>query len=100
MSIVIASIVAAIVGIALRNIIGYLQTPETGSFEIKKSLASGIIGFLVGIPVIIVSFEAAFGELTEIPETTQLTIFAVQIVAIAGFDALTKGGFKAATKRT
>ena len=91
MSIVLASIVAAIVGIALRNIIGYLQTPDGGSFDVKKSLASGIIGFLVGIPVIVVAFETAFGELESIPETTQLTIFAVQIVAIAGFDALTKG---------
>jgi len=99
MSIVIGSIVAAIVGIALRNIIGYLQTSETGSFDVKKSLASGIIGFLVGIPVIITAFEAAFGELDSIPETTQLTIFAVQVMAIAGFDALTKGGFKAATKK-
>ncbi len=99
MSIIIASVVAAIVGIALRNIIGYLQTPDGGTFDVKKSLASAIIGFLVGIPVIVVAFEAAFGEVDSIPETTQLTIFAVQIVAIAGFDALTKGGFKAAANK-
>ena len=47
MSIVLASVVAAIVGIALRNIIGYLQTPDGGTFDVKKSLASAIIVFIV-----------------------------------------------------
>ena len=98
MSIVIASIVAAIGGIALRNIIGYLQTPDTGKFEIKKSLASAIIGFLVGIPLVVTAFEAVFGQADSIPETVQLSIFAIQIAAIAGIDSLTKGGFKAASK--
>ena len=98
MSIVIASVVAAVAGLGVRNIIGYLRATDTEPFDIKKSLASGIIGFLVGIPLIITAFEGAFGELESLPETTQLAIFASQVLIISGIDAVTKGGFKAATK--
>lgn len=96
MSIVIASVVAAVAGLAVRNIIGYLRASDTEPFDTKKSLASGIIGFLIGIPIIITAFEGAFGELENLPETTQLAIFAAQVLIISGVDAITKGGFKAA----
>jgi len=99
MSIVVASIVAAVTGIALRNIMGYLQAEDDKPFDIRKSLASGIIAVMVGIPVIVAAFEGAFGESESIPETAQLVIFTIQVSAIAGFDALTKGGFKAAKRR-
>ena len=52
---------------------------------------------MAGIPIVVAAFEGAFGELESISDT-KLTIFAVQVGAIAGFDALVKGGFKAAKK--
>ena len=95
MSIVMASIAAAIVGIAIRNIIGYLNTPEGEGFDIRKALASGIIGFVVGIPVIVTAFSSLLEGVEEISEAAQLTGFVVQVIAIAGLDAVAKGGLKA-----
>ncbi len=53
------------------------------------------MAFLIGLPVVITAFTAGFEGVEIIPETAQVTLFAVQISAIAGFDALAKGGLKA-----
>ena len=95
MSIALAAIVASITGVVLRNLIGYLQE---SSFDTKKSVASAIVAFLIGLPVVITAFTAGFEGVETIPETAQLTLFAVQITAIAGFDALAKSGLKARSK--
>ncbi len=45
-------------------------------------MASVIIGFMAGIPIVVAAFEGAFGDLESIAETTRLTIFAVQVHAL------------------
>lgn len=97
MSIAIAAIVAAVGGIAARNIIGWLKATE--EFNVRHAAASGGIAVIIGVPVIIAAFSAAFEGIEAISEEAQLTLFLVQVAAIAGFDALAKGGVKAAVKK-
>ena len=95
MSIVVATVVATVVGIGARNVTGWLRsTPET-PFDLRQAAASGIIGVVVGIPVVAGSFSALFESIDEISEIAQLSAFVLQIAAIAGFEALAKGTFKA-----
>lgn len=97
MSIAIAAIVAAVVGIGARNIIGWLKDDE--SFNVRHAAASGGIAVIIGIPVIITAFSATFEAGESLSEEAQLTLFLIQVAAIAGFDALAKGGVKAAVKK-
>lgn len=99
MSIILASVVAAIGGLGLRNILGYLRSTPDTPFDIRQSLSSAMIGALIGIPAIVVVFEAAFGDLESLPETTQLVLFFSQLAAIAGIESIGKGSIKAITAR-
>lgn len=94
MSIVVATFVAAIAGIAVRNGLGYLQSGSDG-FDIRKSIASAITGFIIGVPVAAVAFEAAFENTAQISEVGQVLIFFVQLGFIAGVDATVKSGLRA-----
>ena len=96
LSIALAAVLAGVIGVAARNIVGWLKTEEP--FNIRHSVGSGIVAFIIGVPVIITGFQAAFTDVESIPEEAQLFVFLTQIGAIAGFDALTKGGMKAAVK--
>ena len=97
MSIAIAAIVAAVGGIVARNVIGWLKAE--GKFNVRHAAASGGIAVIIGVPVIIAAFSAAFEGIEAISEEAQLTLFLVQVAAIAGFDSLAKGGVKAAVKK-
>lgn len=97
MSIVLATLVAAITGIAIRNSLGYLQSGSEG-FDIRKSVASAITGFLVGVPTIAVAFQTAFENTPEISPIGQLMLFFIQVGFIAGVDATVKSGLKARAK--
>ena len=94
MSIAMAAIVAGIAGVAATNVIAWLRTEN--SFNIRHSVASGILAFVVGIPLIVTAFREAIPIDGVISEEAQLSLFAIQIAAIAGFDRLAKGGFNAA----
>jgi len=96
MSIAIAAVVATILGVAARNIEGWLKGKD--SFNIRHAAASGGVAFIVGLPLVIATFDAAFAEVESISEQAQLMLFVLQIAAIAGVDALTKGGLRAAAK--
>jgi len=96
MSIAIAAIVAAGTGVVLRNVVGYLGNSE--GFDPKQSAASAIMALIIAIPTIVAGFTIAFKELDSIPEEAQLVLFVVQVGTVAGFDALLKGGAKAAAK--
>lgn len=94
MSIAIAAVVAAIGGVGARNIIGWLQ--DSAGFNIRHSAASAGIAVIIGIPIIITGFTGAFAGVETITEEAQVILFLMQVAAIAGFDALAKGGAKAA----
>ncbi len=96
MSIAIASVVAGVTGVAARNIVGWLKGGR--EFDVRNSVASGIIAFLIGVPVIVTGFQAAFSGTETIPAEAQLSLFVIQVAGIAGIDALSKGGLKAAIK--
>lgn len=96
MSIAIAAVVAGVVGVGARNILGWLKAEA--QFNIRHAVASGIIAFIIGVPLIVTAFSAAFNEIESIPEEAQLAIFFLQVASIAGLDALTKAGAKAAGK--
>ncbi len=90
MSIAIATIVAAVIGVSLQNLTGWLGN-KTG-FDLRKAISSGIIAIVIGIPVIAGGFTAAFSDVESIPEEAQLVLFTIQVGAIAGFGAFAKGG--------
>jgi len=96
MSIAIAAITAGIAGVAATNIIGWLK--NDGGFNIRNSVASGIIAFITAVPLTVTAFSAAFQGVESISQEAQLSIFVLQVGSIAGFDTLTKGGLKAAVK--
>ena len=91
-----AAVVAAAVGVGLQNLTGWLG--NKGGFDARKAASSAIIAVIIGIPVIVAGFTAAFSEVETIPEQAQLVLFVIQIGAVAGFGALAKGGAKAAAK--
>lgn len=94
MSIALAAIVAAATGVVLRNIVGYLG--NSTDFDPKQSAASAIMALVIAIPTIVAGFTAGFGEVESIPQEAQLVLFVIQVGTVAGFDALLKGGAKAA----
>lgn len=96
MTIAIASLVSAVAGVGARNIVAWLKDSE--SFNIRHSVASGIVAFLVAIPAQVAAFSAMFADVETIPIEAQLAVFVVQVTSVAGFDALTKGGVAAAVK--
>ena len=96
MSIALAAVVATVLGVAARNIEGWLKS--NGNFNIRHAAASAGVAFIVGLPLVIAAFSGAFAEVEAIAQEAQLMIFVLQIAAIAGIDALTKGGLKAAAK--
>jgi len=93
MSIALAAVVAAIAGIAARNIEGWLKSD--GTFNIRHAAASGGIAVIVGIPIIVSAFSAITENVEALSEEAQLSVFLLQVIAIAGFDALAKGAAKA-----
>jgi len=94
MSIVVASVVAAVAGVGARNIIGWLK--DATGFNVRNAAASAGVAVIVGIPLVTTAFVTAFEGVSSISDHAQLTLFVTQIAAIAGFDALAKGGFRAA----
>lgn len=98
MSLVVSTLVAATVGIVIRNGLGYLNSGSEG-FDKKKSIASAIIGFMTGVPLVGSAFLLAFPPTTTpLPEVAQLLIFFVQVGAVAGIESMTKTGLKARAK--
>lgn len=81
------------IGVPLQNIVGWLK--NSTAFNLRNAAASGIIAFVVGITIIGPSIEAIPDDITDV---AKLTLFAAMIASIAGFDALAKNSFKAASK--
>jgi ABC-type amino acid transport system permease subunit len=98
MSIIVAASLAAILGLGVRNSLGYLRNTEE-PFDIRQALASGLIGVILGIPSVVIVFEAAFGDVESLPETTQLVLFFSQVAAVAGIEAIGKSSVKAVVAR-
>ncbi|MCH9659075.1 hypothetical protein K0U27_10405 [archaeon] len=92
---VIATIVIVLLGVMLQNLLGWLKSKE--SFDIRSTLASTIIAFVVGITIIGPQIEAIQGQM--LSELSELTIVASLIASIAGFDILTKNVFKIANQK-
>ena len=97
MSIALAAVLAGVAGVGARNIVGWLKSND--QFNVRNSVASGLIAFITSVPLIITGFSAAFQNVESLPEETQLLIFITQVGTVAGFDALAKGGMTAAIKK-
>ena len=92
---VLATIIIVTVGLMLQNLLGWLKSKE--SYDIKNTLASTIIAFVVGITIIGPQIEVIQNQM--LSELSQLTIFASLVASIAGFDTLTKNALKVANKK-
>ena len=92
---VLATIIIVTVGLMLQNLLGWLKSKE--SYDIKNTLASTIIAFVVGITIIGPQIEVIQNQM--LSELSQLTIFASLVASIAGFDTLTKNVLKVANKK-
>ena len=92
---VLATIIIVTVGLILQNLLGWLKSKE--SYDIKNTLASTIIAFVVGITIIGPQIEVIQNQM--LSELSQLTIFASLVASIAGFDTLTKNVLKVANKK-
>ena len=90
-----ATILIVSVGVILQNVLGWLKSSE--SFDIKRTTASAIIAFVVGITVIGPQIEVLHHQM--LTELSELIIAASLIASVAGFDTLTKNAIKAAEKR-
>ena len=92
---VVATIVIVSIGVTLQNLLGWLKSHE--NFNIRRTLASAIIAFIVGITIIGPQIEAIQDQM--LSELSELTIVASLIASIAGFDILTKNVFKIANQK-
>lgn len=92
---VLATIIIVTTGLMLQNLLGWLKSKE--SYDIKNTLASTIIAFVVGITIIGPQIEVIQDQM--LSELSQLTIFASLVASIAGFDILTKNAFKMVNKK-
>ena len=97
MSIVVATLVAAIAAVTIRNLLGYLNSGSEG-FDVRKSIASGVTAFMLGVPLIGVAFESAFADVQSLSDIAQLLLFFVQVIGVAGIDGTVKSGLKARAK--
>ena len=92
---VIATIVIVSTGVTLQNILGWLKSKE--DYDVRNTIASAIIAFIVGITIIGPQIEAIQDQM--LSELSELIIVTSLIASIAGFDILTKNAFKAANKK-
>ena len=84
MSIAMAAIVAAVGGIAARTIVGWLKSD--GTFNIRHAAASGGVAVIIGIPLIITTFSAAFQSVESLTQEAQLSLFMIIFTKVTRID--------------
>ena len=92
---VLATIVIVSTGVALQNILGWLKSKKY--YDIRNTIASAIIAFIVGITIIGPQIEAIQDQM--LSELSEFSIITSLIASIAGFDSLTKNALKVANKK-
>ena len=92
---VLSTIIIVTTGLILQNLLGWLKSKK--DYDIKSSIASAIIAFVVGITIIGPQIEAIQDQM--LSDLSQLTIVASLVASIAGFDTISKNVFKVANKK-
>jgi len=87
---VLATLAIVSTGVALQNILGWLKNKEY--YDIRNTVASAIIAFIVGITIIGPQIEVIYDQM--LSDLSELTIITSLTASIAGFDTLTKNAIK------